>query len=376
MELRVPGLAPAGLAAFENALVRVRGCLFANWDYVTHEVKAGEIRIYGASISVDQPAPEDLFATPAKTVGELLLFDPKAGMFQRVRVTGQILHARETEFLMTDGRNGLRFIANKPLELSAGDLVEVVGFPELSGVSPVLHEAVARKTGHGPLPPVRVLSKDDLLRAEYDAAWVQVKGVLVSVRETPAEQFLEVQNGVRTFVARLRGRHGLSAFLPVGCQLELTGVYSAQGGTDVGQDISSFELLLNSPGGHHRAGPPALVDVDAAADHSGRLACVLTITVLWITLLHRKVEQRTIELATQIQERQRVEHLRAMEQERARVAQDLHDELGSGLTEISMLGARWPARSTATNGAGPHLGQIGDNAHGRWSRRSMKLSGP
>jgi signal transduction histidine kinase len=29
-----------------------------------------------------------------------------------------------------------------------------------------------------------------------------------------------------------------------------------------------------------------------------------------------------------------------MEQERARVAQDLHDDLGSGLTEISMLGAR------------------------------------
>jgi signal transduction histidine kinase len=34
-----------------------------------------------------------------------------------------------------------------------------------------------------------------------------------------------------------------------------------------------------------------------------------------------------------------------MEQERARVAQDLHDELGSSLTEISMLGAR--ARSPA-----------------------------
>jgi signal transduction histidine kinase len=72
----------------------------------------------------------------------------------------------------------------------------------------------------------------------------------------------------------------------------------------------------------------------------GALACVLAVTVLWITQLHRKVEERSAALAEQIHERQRVEQQRTMEQERARIAQDLHDELGSGLTEVSMLGAR------------------------------------
>ncbi len=32
-----------------------------------------------------------------------------------------------------------------------------------------------------------------------------------------------------------------------------------------------------------------------------------------------------------------------MEQERTRVAQDLHDELGAGLTEMSLLVDHWPA---------------------------------
>ena len=149
------------LERYEDALVRVRGCLFASWDYVTHRVKVGEIRIYGADISVDQPAPADLFSIPLKTVAELLQFNPQAGVFQQVKVSGQIVHAQAPEYFMMDGKNGVRFILKKPVPgLEAGDFVEVVGFPELSGASPVLREAVARKTGHATLPEARQLHPD------------------------------------------------------------------------------------------------------------------------------------------------------------------------------------------------------------------------
>jgi signal transduction histidine kinase len=363
LELRVTGLTPEALEHYEDTLVRVRGCLFASWDYVTHEVKVGEIRIYGADISVDQPAPADLFAIPPKTAAELLLFDPQASVFQRVKVSGQIVHVRDTEYYMTDGRNGLRFITKKPEPLAAGDLVEVVGFPELSGASPVLREAVARKTGEGRLPGAKNLPADNLVQSDYDATRVRVKGVLVSVRGSRTEQILEIQNGVRTFVARLDATNGSVESLPVGSQLELAGVYSGQGGNRaVGQDISSFELLLNSPADIKVLARPPWWTLEKLLIGMGALACVLAVTVLWITQLHRKVEARTAELEVQIQERQRVEHQRAMEQERARIAQDLHDELGSGITEISMLVTVAGSASGADNGPGRHLEEIGARA--------------
>jgi signal transduction histidine kinase len=130
----------------------------------------------------------------------------------------------------------------------------------------------------------------------------------------------------------------------------------------VGQGIASFELLLNSPSDIKVLARPPWWTLQRLLIIVGALACVLAITVLWITQLHRKVEARTAELEVQIQERQRVEHQRAMEQERARIAQDLHDELGSGITEISMLVTVAGSGSGADNGSGRHLEEIGDRA--------------
>jgi signal transduction histidine kinase len=90
------------------------------------------------------------------------------------------------------------------------------------------------------------------------------------------------------------------------------------------------------------------------------LICMLALLLLWITQLRRQVEKRTAEVGIQIQSRQRVEHQRTLEQERARIAHDLHDELGSGITEIGMLAAR--AKSTSDEKRDRHLGQVGNKA--------------
>jgi len=358
-ELRVSGLKPGDIERYEDALIRVRGCLFANWDYVTHQVRVGEIKINGADIAVDQPAPADLFSTPRKTAAELFLFDPQASVFQRVKVSGQIIHLRDPDCFMMDGDSGVRFIPKHPAGLEVGDLVEVVGFPELSSAPPVLREAVVRKTGHAPLPSPKPLSPDDLTRADLDSTLIRVKAQLVNQRNTAAGQALEMRVGLRSFLAWLPGANENILAIPVGSQLELAGTYAGQG---VSQDVTSFGLLLNSASDITVLARPPWWTPEKTLVILGALICVLAFTVLWITQLRHKVDQRTAELEIQIRERQRVEQQHAMEQERARIAQDLHDELGSGLTEITMLGARAQSASTPPEKRGGYLEQMGDKA--------------
>ncbi len=307
-DLRVPGLQPQDLARYEDALVRVRGCLFATWDYLTHQVRMGEIRVYGADITVEQPAPADLFSTPRKTAAQLLLFDPQAGIFQRVRVSGQIIHVRGPECFMMDGRRGVRFIPKHPAGLAAGDWVEVVGFPQLSSASPVLREAVARQTGHAALPAARAPDPADLIRSDLDSTLVRVEALLVNHRNTGAEQALEMRVGLRTFLAWLPGKEQDVRAIPEGSRLALTGTYASLGGSRPGsQDVASFELLLNSPADIAVLARPPWWTLARLLVILGALACVLAVTVLWITQLRRKVEQRTAELEVQIRQRQRVE---------------------------------------------------------------------
>jgi signal transduction histidine kinase len=359
MEIRAVGLELHDLERYEDALIRVRGCLLAKWDYLTHQVKVGEIRVYGADITVDQPAPEDLFSTPRKTASELLLFDPQASAFQRVKVAGQILHVSDPEYFVMDGNSGIRFVLKHPSNLQVGDLVEAVGFPELSRASPVLREAVVRKSGNAALPQPKLLSPEDLTQANLDSTLVRIRAVLVDQRDTPAGQILEMRVGLRSFLARLGGKDHFVQSLPAGSQLELTGTYAGQ---SVNQNVTSFELLLNSASDIAVLARPPWWTLRKLLVILSALACVLAVTVLWITQLHRTVAQRTDELEIQIRERQRVEQQHAMEQERGRIAQDLHDELGSSLTEITMLGVRAQAAATPAPKRTEYLEQMSGKA--------------
>lgn len=365
VELRIIGMDAGRLKHHENARVRLRGCFLASWDYQTHQVREGVVRLFGASLQVDQPAPADLFSTSEKSAAELRLFDPQAGLFQRTRVQGQVLLIRGREVFMNDHGAGLRCLLRNPQPgFAAGDVVEVVGFPEFTGgAAPVLRESVARRTGHAPLPePVR-LDAADLADVRHDASRVRVEALLVERRKTDEGWSLDLQSGMRLFTARWTRPEIAPPDVEIGSRVEVDGVFANIAGQRAsGQGPGAFEILLNAADDIRVLARPPWWTLGRLLGIVGLLSAILVLATLWITQLHRQVEQRGAALEKEIRARQHIEQQQALDQERARVARDLHDELGSDLTEVTMLLARAGAAGAAPERRDQYLEQTGAKA--------------
>ena len=351
IRIKLPPEVIQRLRAKKNVLVRLRGCLLAVWDESTHEVKLGEIRLGNVSIMYDQQDPADPFAAPLKSVDDLLRFDAAAGSFQRVKMSGQITEKRGEEFLMLNGRHGMRFIPREPVAGVPGDLVEVVGLPELDGPSPVLREAVVRRTGSAPPPEPILIRPQDIASSQNDALRVRFEAVLNGLRTGAGETLLDLQSGENFFSARLDFPTAAFTNIAPGSRLELTGIYVSLTAPRriPGRQLGSFEILVSPADQVRIIARPPWWTLRRLLAVTGALFAVLILAALWITQLRRRVEERTEQLRHQISERERAEQQRIVQEERTRIAQDLHDDLGSSLTEISVL-ASAGQRSPATGG--------------------------
>jgi signal transduction histidine kinase len=351
-----------------DSTVRVRGVCSTQFN---HQRQLFAIRLMVPrpdDLVIELPAPRDPFGIPWRPIGSLLQFAPQETYGHRVKVAGAVIYYEPGQALfLQDGEQGVEVQTKQQEPLQPGDRVEALGFVSQGEYTPVLQDAIYRKATSGPpLLPARV-TPDEALKGNYDCRLIQVAARVLDRALHGSERYLILQDGDCLFHAYLKQADGQDAFsgLDNGSRILVTGVCRIEPGEwQAGENwrAKSFRLQLRSAADVVLLRAPPWWTLKRVLWIAGALGFVALAAFIWVVVLRRQVMERTHQLEIQIHERQRAERWREIEEERARVAHDLHDDLGAGLTEVNMLSSLVKSQTTSAEEKRRYLDELTETA--------------
>ncbi|HYG23903.1 MAG TPA: ATP-binding protein [Verrucomicrobiae bacterium] len=373
-----------------DASVRIRGVAVAALDD-WGRMRGVHVLIPSLEYLDVERNPDPPFSQPVQPVRNLLKAGGAGTHAHRVRVAGVLTFQDGQRLFLQDETGAAMAIFKQEVALDSkfgrsqwsfwrtpstpaaqgrtkrfmpGDLVEVVGFQDSHGYSPVLTEALVRRVGSRGDVAIREISDTSFVDWKLDAMLVRLQGSLVGQQVRGEQVVLELVSHGRTVQAFMPAGFGELQNLAAGSGLEITGIWQMDPVpyAELGRSVGAVRVLTRSPADVLVRSRPSWWTVQRALTVVGGMAFVLAAASVWITQLHRKVEERTAQLASEIHKRERTEKQRALEEERSRIARDLHDDLGAALTQIRFLSAIESRDVAVPSGTRSRLEQVSEKS--------------
>lgn len=320
------------MSDYIDAKVRVRGVLLST--LLDEPVLLVPSRAF---LDVEEEPPRDPRAIPIRAVAQVVRDASDSPLSHRARVAGTIIYRDSTGFVVQDDSGGIRVESAPSPDLRVGQTVQVVAFPRISGDERTLTDAEVRPVNGAAPVRARTLDLGNVMSSKQCNVLVQVEATLLGQSTNAADQILELEEQRRVFAAALANSAGILPRMELGSRVHLVGVCDngavepppASEGSQNPRSLASLNILLRSPADVGVLSGPPWWTWKRGAILVGTLFTVLAVTLLWVHLLRRRLERQQ---AAQVAFSRLV--LEQLEDERRRIAVNLHDSLGQTLLAI------------------------------------------
>jgi signal transduction histidine kinase len=274
--------------------------------------------------------PTDPERLPFVSIDEQLRFTPNGASGRRIKVRGVVISACAGEPLyLREGERGLLVRAGPAEPMQPGDVVEVLGFPEMGSFRAYLADATIHRVGQEPAPVPRPVTVKDLMTGTREADLVALEGDLAASYAGTEGRVLALQAGEA--VVRVRCPSGPAPQWPQGSRLSVSGICRVGDTTDRGYRLQpvSFDLWARSPEDIRLLRVPSWWTPHRLTTAVGALAAAIVAVLIWVYLLRRRIREQTAIIRSQLARE-------IVLDERQRIAREVHDTLEQGLVGLAL----------------------------------------
>ena len=282
---------------------------------------------------LDSASEEELYAMPLTPISTLFRID-SAGQRHRVRLRGVVTHAEAGRAIfLQSGEDAVRAGVAQTEPVKAGDVVDIVGWPDLGDFKPELRTAIYRRVAGG-MPPVPArVTIESILTGAHEARLVSLDAEWIEQHQTPDGWRIILRTHGTLFEARLPGNAPSAVALPFphGSTVRVSGICQGVPTSDYRLPIAArtFALLLRNASDIRLIVAPPWWTPQRLLWLLGGAISLAGLALGWAVALRHRVNQQTQIIGEQIARQSTLD-------ERQRIARELHDTLEQELAGVGL----------------------------------------